>query len=101
MAQYVTYTSGTLVEYTDGVNTFHDGSYGGVYVIEQLNGASWDTLETLDADGGIGVATFRDGVRDGAYVIDKTLTGTGFAGSETTDEGATGDWINLQKLAIE
>ena len=47
------------------------------------------------------VDTFRDGVRDGAYVIDKTLTPTGFAGSESVDEGVTGDWINIEKLGIE
>ena len=46
------------------------------------------------------VDTFRDGVRSGAYVIDKTLTVTGFSGSESTDEGLTGDWINLEKLEI-
>ena len=48
-----------------------------------------------------GVDTFRDGVRSGAYVIDKALTVTGFAGSESVDEGVTGDWVNLEKLEIE
>ena len=98
--QYVTYTSGTLVEYTDGVDTFRDGSFGSVYVVEYLDGASWDDLETLDATGGIGIDTFRDGVRDGTYVIDKALNATGFAGVESLDGGVTGDWINLYPLTI-
>lgn len=101
MGQYVTYTSGITVEYTDGVDTFRDGSVGGSFVTEYLDGASWSTLEMLDAEGGIGIDTFRDGIRDNAYVVDKTLTSTGFSGVESLDEGLTGDWINLLKLEIE
>jgi hypothetical protein len=99
--QYVEYTTGVLVEYTDGVDTFRDGSLGGAYVIEKLDGASWDDIETLDSEGKTGVPTFRDGVRDDCYVIDKALTVTGFLGVESLDEGMTGDWINLEKLKIE
>ena len=47
-----------------------------------------------------GADTYRDGVRDGAYIIDVALTPTGFDGTESSDEGATGDWINLSTLAL-
>jgi hypothetical protein len=47
-----------------------------------------------------GVDTFRNGVRSGAFVTDKTLTVTGFAGAESTDEGVTGDWINLESINV-
>jgi hypothetical protein len=47
-----------------------------------------------------GVDIFRDGVRDGTWVTDKALTVTGFAGDESTDEGVTGDWVNLETLDI-
>jgi hypothetical protein len=94
--QYIYYTSGTMVEYTDGVDVFRDGSLGGSYIVEVLDGASWDDLESIDAEGAIGIDTFRDGVRGGAYVIDKTLTPIGFAGIESLDDGITGDWINLR-----
>jgi hypothetical protein len=98
--QYREYTNSELVEYTDGVDTFRDGSLGGSYVIEKLNGASWDDIEALVVDGGLGLTTFRDGIRSDCYVVDQTLTVTGFLGIESTDEGLTGDWINLEKLEI-
>ena len=101
MGQYAEYTNATLVEYTDGVDTFRDGSLGGSYVIEKLDGASWDDLEALTTDGGLGLTTFRDGIRDHCYVVDQALTVTGFLGTESLDEGLTGDWINLEKLEIE
>jgi hypothetical protein len=109
MAQYVTFTTGVTVTYTDGVNTFRDGSRAGTWVTDwtlTLTGfagaenTDWENLEMLDADGGIGVDTFRDGVRSDAYVIDKALNGTGFAGSESLDNGLTGDWINIQTLTL-
>lgn len=37
----------------------------------------------------------RYGIRDGNFVVDKELTATGFAGTESTDDGVTGDWINI------
>jgi hypothetical protein len=40
---------------------------------------------------------YRDGVRNGKFVIDTTLTPLGFSGSESTDEGVTGDWLNLKE----
>jgi hypothetical protein len=100
MSQYVEYTNSTLVEYTDGVDTFRDGSLGGSYVIEHLDGASWDDIEMLSAEG-VGLTTFRDGIRDDCYVVDQALTVTGFLGDESLDGGITGDWINLEKLNIE
>jgi hypothetical protein len=39
-----------------------------------------------------GVDVFRDGSRAGTWVTDKTLTVTGFAGSENTD------WLNIETL---
>lgn len=38
---------------------------------------------------------FRIVVRSGALCIDQAITETGFEGDESLDEGATGDWINL------
>ena len=40
---------------------------------------------------------YRDGVRDGKFVIDTTLTPLGFNGSESVDEGLSGDWMNLKE----
>jgi len=40
---------------------------------------------------------YRDGVRDGKFVIDQALTPLGFDGSESVDEGVTGDWLNLKE----
>lgn len=40
---------------------------------------------------------YRDGVRDGKFVIDKALTGLGFSGTESIDEGITGDWVKLKE----
>ena len=48
-----------------------------------------------------GTTTYRDGVRDGAYVIDVELTTTGFDGAESTDEGVTGDWMELTEIKVE
>jgi hypothetical protein len=109
MSQYTIYASGTTVTYTDGVNTFRDGSRAGTWVTDHtLSGTGfvgtenidWENLETQDADGGIGIDTFRDGMRGGAYVIDKILTVSGFSGSESLDGGLTGDWINIQTLIL-
>lgn len=38
-----------------------------------------------------GTDSFREGVRNGSFVLDKTLTDTGFAGTENTD------WENLEE----
>jgi hypothetical protein len=109
MAQYQIYTSGVQVTYTDGVDTFREGSRAGVWATDHTLTATgfagaentdWENIATLDAEGGIGIDTFRDGVRDGNYIVDKTLTATGFSGTESLDEGATGDWINLYPLTI-
>jgi hypothetical protein len=43
----------------------------------------------------ISTRKLRMGVRDSMFVVDKELTATGFAGTESTDDGATGDWINI------
>ena len=108
--QYHIYLSGETLTYTDNVDTFRDGSRGGVYVIDKeltptgfagSENTDWMNIETLDAEGGIGVDSFRDGVRDGSYVIDKALTVIGFTGSESLDNGVTGDWINLYPLNAE
>ena len=105
--QYKVYISGVLVTYTDGVDTFRDGSRAGTWVTDHTltptgfggtEGTDWENLEMIDAEDGIGIDTFRDGIRDGTYVIDKTLTATGFAGAESIDEGVTGYWINLYPL---
>lgn len=38
---------------------------------------------------------FRIGARNSQYVIDKELTVTGFSGTQSIDDGLTGDWINI------
>jgi hypothetical protein len=45
-----------------------------------------------------GVDTFRIQARDSKLKTDMALNATGFAGSETTDEGVTGDWMNLESI---
>jgi hypothetical protein len=45
-----------------------------------------------------GVDTFRFNVRDHTLCTDQALTATGFAGTESTDEGVTGDWVNLDVI---
>jgi hypothetical protein len=45
-----------------------------------------------------GVDIFRDGVRDGKYVIDVAVTVLGFAGTESLDNGITGDWMKIFEL---
>jgi hypothetical protein len=101
MAQYVTFNDNDLIEYTDGVDTFRDGSEGGMFILEVLDGASWTTLETMEHESCPGTNVFRDGPRGGAWCTDQALTLIGFAGVESLDEGITGDWINLEKLEIE
>jgi hypothetical protein len=44
------------------------------------------------------VDTFRFNVRDHTLCTDKELTATGFAGTESTDGGVTGDWVNLEVI---
>ena len=50
--------------------------------------------------GGISIVStnFRILERDGALCTDQILNSTGFAGDESTDDGVTGDWINLSKI---
>jgi hypothetical protein len=100
MAQYALFPAGTLVTYTDGVDTYRDGSRGGSYVIDKTitalgfagaENTDWENVETLS---GGGLASFRDGVRFAAYVIDETLTATGFSGIEDVD------WTNVETLEI-
>lgn len=38
---------------------------------------------------------FRVIIRDSQLYFDKELTATGFAGTESTDGGATGDWMTI------
>lgn len=40
---------------------------------------------------------YRDGVRDGKFVIDVVIGPQGWVGSESLDEGVTGDWLNLKE----
>lgn len=45
-----------------------------------------------------GAGDFRLMVRDGSLCYDQALTGLGFDGAESLDEGVTGDWINRKKI---
>ena len=45
-----------------------------------------------------GADTFRIVIRDSQLCTDQTLTPTGFAGDESLDGGATGDWINWEAI---
>jgi len=51
---------------------------------------SYDTQYIYYTDG---IAYYRKGVRDYSFIIDKTLTPTGFSGSENTD------WENIYELS--
>ena len=97
MAQYVEYADLVYVEYSDGVDTFRDGSRDSGYVIDKeltatgfdgVEGVDWEEIEEHTCPGATGV--FRDGVRDGYYVIDAELTVTGFDGAEDID------WKNIE-----
>lgn len=103
MAQYVTFTNEVYVVYTDGVDTFRDGSRDGAFVTDQTltptgfagdEDTDWANVDSTTNP--LGLTVFRDGVRDGGYVKDQTLTATGFAGAESLDNGVTGDWVNLE-----
>lgn len=117
MPQYVIYDN-VLVEYTDGVNTFRDGSRNGSFVTDmELNATGFNGVESTD--GGLTgdwanmtefngatlydpspSGVYRDGIRDGVFVTDMTLTTTGFAGTESLDDGLTGDWLHIKDLDI-
>jgi len=104
MAQYVIFTDGIYVTYTDGVDIFRDGSRGGAFVTDQTltttGFAGAENTDWINVDSNtnpLGLNVFRDGVRDGCYVKDQTLTGTGFSGVESLDNGVTNDWVNLEK----
>ena len=45
-----------------------------------------------------GVSTFRFNTRDHQLCTDMTLTPTGFDGDKSTDEGVTGDWMELDAI---
>ena len=97
MAQYVEYADLVYVEYTDGVDTFRDGSRDTAYVIDKeltvtgfdgVEDLDWEEIESHTHPSATGV--FRDGVRSGNYVIDAEINVTGFDGSLNID------WVNLQ-----
>jgi hypothetical protein len=100
MAQYVTYALNELVEYTDGTETYREGSRNNSFVLDKeitalgFSGVENNDWENLWSKVSVGLTgKFRDGVRSGAYVIDETITGTGFAGTENVD------WINVETLS--
>lgn len=45
-----------------------------------------------------GVSSFRIRSYNSKLCTDMALTPTGFAGTESLDEGVTGDWINIESL---
>jgi hypothetical protein len=45
-----------------------------------------------------GVDTFRIQARDGVLATDQALTALGFNGTESTDNGVTGDWVNWEEI---
>lgn len=53
--------------------------------------SSWTPQYTITTDGS---GYIRQGLRGGYFVIDRTLTGTGFAGSENTD------WENIETIIV-
>jgi hypothetical protein len=101
MAQYVVYNPDTYVEYTDGVDTFRQGSRGGEFVTDRVltsngfNGTinvDWENLDSITCVGATGI--FRDGVRGGNFVTDAAITVTGFSGTINTD------WKNLDSFPL-
>ena len=94
--QYYTYNDTDYVTFTDGVDTFRDGSRDEMFVIDKTLTATgfagtedvdWEERENHTCTGATGV--FRDGVRNGMYVIDAEITATGFDGTEDVD------WENI------
>ena len=119
--QYQVYDN-VLIEYTDGVNTFRDGSRGGAFVTDvELSATGFSGAETTD-EGVTGdwmnisdyngstdanpspdpspLGVYRDGITGGVFVTDMTLTATGFDGDESLDDGLTGDWFHIKELDI-
>ena len=115
--QYTIYDN-ALIEYTDGVTTFRDGSRGGSFVTDVAltvtgfagtestdEGVTGDWMNLSEFNGitlydpspsGI----YRDGVRGGEFVVDMALTLMGFDGDESLDDGLTGDWVHIKDLDI-
>ena len=87
-------TSIAYLYYSDNTTIFRKGILNGEFVVEKREETNLFTIPNLSSmpqyryytDGN---DTFRDGVRNGSYVIDKTLTLTGFSGTENVD------WENL------
>ena len=80
--------------YTDGSSIFRKGILNGEFVVEIREETNLFIIPNLSSMPQYryytdGTDTFRDGVRNGSYVIDKTLTLTGFSGTENVD------WENL------
>lgn len=75
----------------------------------------WDALITSDSDMSeissqitsqyiystdpISTRKLRIGIRGDSFVVDKELTETGFTGTESDDDGITGDWINISYIS--
>ena len=119
--QYKVYDNIT-VEYTDGLNTFQDGSRNGSFVIDvELTvtgfggtkstdeGVTGDWMNLIEYNGTTGtnpspdpspLGVYRDGVRGGVFITDMALTATGFDGEESLDDGLTGDWLHIKELDI-
>jgi len=102
MAQYQIFTDGQLIEYTDGVAIYRNGSLNKSFVLlkaittlgfDGIEDTDWITLYALSAIGTLGV--FRNGVRGGDFVLDEAMTALAFDGVESLDEGLTGDWIEI------
>jgi hypothetical protein len=102
MAQYQTYNDGQLIEYTDGVAIYRNGSLNKSFVLLKaitalgfagIENIDWITLYALSMIGVLGV--FRNGVRAGDFVLDEAITALAFDGVESSDGGVTGDWIKI------
>jgi hypothetical protein len=73
-----------------------------------INGVTYNSFTTLvqveaklvelilTNTSGINISGFRLVVRGGILSIDKELTTLGFNGTESVDDGTTGDWINIK-----
>jgi len=100
--QYQTHTDGEVLEYSDGVAVWRNGSIDNSFVLDKkLTALGFDGVEGVDykrlyALSKIGLTgIFRNGVRENDFVLDETITPLGFGGVESVDEGVTGDWIEV------
>lgn len=112
-ALWIKPTTGNLVELRNLDGTVFAGEFD-ITEVKKENGSFYTDISDFNAVSGtfffrVGISSssgliipdastglkFRLVIRDSQIYFDKELTATGFAGTESTDAGATGDWMTV------